>query len=115
MPDTDDASSFEELVPQLIKSARKVYRAIYLHIPATKGDDIKPSVTIDKCVVCKRMSVGHGVMHRPDCPIRQFAQIISKLSKLEKIAALAVPGELTPADFEWADKEIGLIEQGGTE
>lgn len=96
MPDTDKALSHEELIERLIKVSRKVYQSLYLHIPATRDGAFTPNVTIDRCVVCKRMSVGQGVMHRPDCPVRLLSQVLSALHQENKQASVEVVTEEVP-------------------
>ena len=81
MPDTDEPLATEELHEKLFQAAARTYNALYQHLPVFDKDGKPTAVEVHRCVVCKRVQVGAGVMHKGDCPVRYLGQIVARVRK----------------------------------
>lgn len=94
MPDTDEALAREDNFDKLFAVGSRLYRCLYQHIPVYSKEQKATEVCVHRCLVCKRVSVGAGVMHRPECPVRTLGQLVAKYRK-EKWDAVH-PTEVMP-------------------
>jgi hypothetical protein len=81
MPDTDEPLAIEELHEKLFQAAARTYNALYQHLPVFDKDGKPTAVEVHRCVVCKRVQVGAGVMHKGDCPVRYLGQMVARVRK----------------------------------